>query len=88
MRFRLIIIFGEIAPAIVLGNFGRRRWLLAPQHAWRVAMWIGFYMTVPLLFYDYLYLAIHQQRGWMFMQTHWYLTVFYVIPRLLLPPIA
>ena len=45
-------------------------------------------MTVPLLFYDYLYLAIHQQRGWMFMQTHWYLTVFYVIPRLLLPPIA
>ena len=45
-------------------------------------------MTVPLFIYDYLYLAVHQQRGWAFLQTHWYLTAFYPLPWLLLPAIA
>ena len=45
-------------------------------------------MTVPLFFYDYLYLAVHQARGLSFLQTHWYLTAFYAIPWMLLPVIA
>lgn len=84
----LIIIFGQIVPAIALIYFGWRVCARAPHHAWPIAMWIAFYITVPFFVYDYLYLAIHQQRGWMFLQTHWYLTSFYVIPWLLLPPIA
>ena len=84
----LIIVFGEIAPALALGYFGWMRCSKATQHAWRTAMWIAFYMTVPLFIYDYLYLAVNQQRGWAFLETHWYLTAFYVIPWLLLPPIA
>ena len=84
----LIIVFGELVPALALGYFGWRRCTRAPQNAWRNAMWIAFYMTVPLFVYDYLYLAVHQQRGWMFLQTHWYLTAFYIIPWLMLSAIA
>ena len=84
----LIIVFGEIVPAVALGYIGWRRCARAPQHAWRSAMWIAFYMSVPLFAFDYLYLSVHQQRGWAFFETHWYLTAFYIIPWLLLPPIA
>jgi hypothetical protein len=83
-----IVVFGEIAPALALGYFAWRRCSRAPQHAWRTAMWIAFYMTVPLFAYDYLYLAVHQQRGWSFLQSHWYLTVFYFIPWPLLAAVA
>ena len=34
------------------------------------------------------YLAVHQQRGWAFLETHWYLTLFYVMPWVLLPVVA
>jgi hypothetical protein len=84
----LIIVFGEILPALALGYFLWRRCSRSPDRAWRSAMWIAFYMTVPLFAYDYLYLAVHQQRGWAFLQTHWYLTAFYIIPWLMAPPLA
>ena len=83
-----ILLFGELMPAAALGYFGWRRCSHAPQQAWRSAFWIAFYMTVPLFFYDYLYLAVHQARGLSFLQTHWYLTAFYAIPWMLLPVIA
>ncbi|MBL8525512.1 MAG: hypothetical protein JNN20_17670 [Betaproteobacteria bacterium] len=84
----LIIVFGEILPALALGYFLWRRCSRSPERAWRVATWIAFYMTVPLFAYDYFYLAMHQQRGWAFLHTHWYLTAFYIIPWLMAPPLA
>ncbi len=51
-------------------------------------LWIAFYATAPLFVYDYLYLAIHQARGLAFLKSYWYLTVFYVLPWAVLPPIA
>lgn len=84
----LIVVFGEIAPSLALGVFLWRRCRHAPDRAWRSAGWISFYMTVPLFAYDYLYLAVSQQRGWQFLHTHWYLTAFYLIPWLMAPAIA
>ena len=75
-------------PAGALVYFAWRRCVRAPQQAWRIAFWIALYMTVPLFVYDYLYLAVHQQRGWAFLETHWYLTLFYVLPWVLLPVVA
>jgi hypothetical protein len=86
----LIILFGEIAPAIALCYFVWRRCSRTQSRAetWQRAAWIAFYMTVPLFIYDYLYLAIHQSRGWSFLLSHWYLTAFYVIPWVLSPIIV
>ena len=83
-----IWMFGELLPGAALAYFGWRRCTRAPQHAWNSARWIAFYMTVPLFAYDFFYLAIHQQRGLAFLQSHWYLTLFYVIPWVMLPGIA
>ena len=88
LHLMALLIVGELFPAIALGYYGWRRCSRHPVRAWSSAMWIAFYMTVPLFAYDYLYLAVHQQRGWSFLQTHWYLSAFYVIPWVLLPPIA
>lgn len=83
-----VLVVGELLPAIALAYFGWRRCTRNPQLAWATALWIGFYMTVPLFVYDYLYLANYQGRGLSFLRTHWYLTSFYVIPWIILPPIA
>ena len=84
----MLWIFGEMLPAGALIYFAWRRCTRAPQYAWRIAFWIAFYMTVPLFVYDYLYLAVHQQRAWAFLETHRYLTHFYVMPWVLLPVVA
>lgn len=84
----MVIVFGEVAPALALGYFGWMRFTRSPQHAWRAAAWLAFYMSAPFFCYDYLYLAVHQQRGWTFLHSHWYLTAFYIIPWLLLPALA
>lgn len=88
----LILIGGVIFPTVALTAFGWRRCqresARQPAHVWACAARIAFYMTVPLFGYDYLYLALHQRRGWSFLISHWYLTVFYVIPWLLMPMVA
>jgi hypothetical protein len=53
-----------------------------------VACFTAFYFTAPYLAYDWLYLGLHQERGWSFLSSHWYLTAFYVTPWLTLPWIA
>ena len=85
-----IVVFGEILPAVALIYYAWRRCARAESigQVWQRAGWIGFYMTVPLFIYDYLYLAVHQELGWSFMISHWYLSAFYIIPWLLLPAIV
>ena len=83
-----LLIVGEVLPAFALGYYAWRRCSRHPERAWSCAMWIAFYMTVPLFCYDYLYLAEHQRRGWTFLQSHWYLTAFYFIPWVIAPTIA
>ena len=84
----MIAIFGIIFPAAIMMRFAYRLSIRKPTSAMQNVFWIAFYGTAPLFVYDYLYLAIHQARGLAFLKSHWYLTVFYVLPWLVLPPIA
>lgn len=54
----------------------------------RLASWLSFYFTVPLLVYDYVYCGWYLGYGWRFLTHYWYLTVFYFIPWLLFLPTA
>ena len=48
----------------------------------------AFYFTAPFFAYDWIVLGVHEQRGWDFLSTHWYLTAFYFTPWLTLPPVG
>lgn len=54
----------------------------------KAAAWIAFYFTVPLAFYDWLYCGIYLGHGMAFVGRFWYLSVYYVIPWLVLPVVA
>ncbi len=60
-----------------------RRTLLSVVAPRRAALWLAFYMTAPLLAYDLIYLGWHLGLGAGFLQSHWYLTAFYVLPWML-----
>ncbi len=63
----------------VLGTVRRGRRLA-------VALWLAFYITVPLSLYDALYCGVWLGYGAGFVTEFWYLTVYYVVPWLILPP--
>lgn len=78
-------IFGVLVPTVLYWRFALRRAAKKIAGAVATLVWMAFYFTVPLLVYDYLYLAVHQSRGWSFLVSHWYLTIFYVIPWAVVP---
>jgi len=41
------------------------------------ALWLAFYLTLPLFIYDYLLLGWYKGLGIKFVFPYWYLTVFY-----------
>ena len=59
---------------------------LATGRRLAVASWLAFYITVPLLLYDALYCGVWLGHGLRFFVDFWYLSVYYVIPWLILPP--
>lgn len=61
---------------------------LGPERRLTVALWMAFYFTVPLAFYDWLYCGIYLGNGIQFVFRYWYLTVYYAIPWFLLPLVA
>lgn len=65
---------------VLRGVGGRRRV--------RVSVWIAFYFTVPLAVYDWLYCGVYLGHGMKFVSAFWYLSVYYVIPWILLPAVA
>ena len=54
----------------------------------KVTVWIAVYFTVPLAIYDWLYCGIYLGHGMQFLSRFWYLTVYYIIPWVLLPMVA
>jgi hypothetical protein len=78
-----------IVPAIALGwvTYLRVRTMDARRAA-ATSIWMALYFTAPFLIYDWIYIGMHLGFGWSFLSTHWYLSVFYIIPWLLLPPIG
>jgi hypothetical protein len=61
---------------------------LRPARRIRVAWWMSFYFTVPLAAYDALYCGVHLGHGLAFVWKYWYLSVYYVIPWLVMPAVA
>ena len=53
-----------------------------------VSAWIAFYFTVPLAIYDWIYCGVFLGHGVQFLARYWYLSVYYVIPWIILPPVA
>lgn len=63
---------------IVIVHFRTRR--MTRREALVAACWTAFYFTAPYLVYDWVYLGLHQGRGASFLVSHWYLTMFYLVP--------
>ena len=61
---------------------------LRPERRLTSALWLAFYFTVPLAVYDSLYCGLYLSNGVQFLSSYWYLTVYYVIPWVLLPLLA
>jgi len=61
---------------------------IRPSRRLTVSRWMAFYFTVPLAFYDWLYCGIYLGSGLRFIVQYWYLSVYYVIPWILLPVVA
>lgn len=71
---------------VVVGLFVLRR--TRPERRLTLAFWISFYFTVPLAVADFLYCGIYLGLGLHFFAQYWYLTAFYIIPWLVMVPLA
>lgn len=52
------------------------------------SLWIAFYVTVPLAIYDWFYCGVFLGHGLHFLVRYWYVSVYYVIPWIMLPACA
>lgn len=69
-----IFVFFLILPLsyVVLRKIWKENYL-------KSSLWIAFYASVPLAFYDYIYLGLIKGLGHRYIFSHWYLTIFYFI---------
>lgn len=75
-----------VVPTLALVAIVHARTRRMTRESARTAVWrTAFYFTMPYMVYDYIYLGLHQERGWSFLASHWYLTAFYAAPWLTLP---
>ena len=56
-----------------------------PSRRLGLSLWMAFYFTVPLAAYDWLYCGVFLGHGFAFVLRYWYLSVYYLVPWLLLP---
>jgi hypothetical protein len=59
-----------------------------PEHRLSKSLWLSFYFSAPFLALDALYCGWYLGHGTAFFGLFWYLTVFYVIPWIIWPPIG
>ena len=59
-----------------------------PGRAFIASLWWAFYISFPLFVYDLLYAGLYLGYGLHFLWKMWYLTVYYVLPWLLFPPLG
>lgn len=53
-----------------------------------VSWWIALYFTAPLALYDWLYCGVYLGHGGAFVWRYWYVSVYYVVPWVLVPGVA
>ncbi len=49
------------------------------------SMILSIYFTVPFFIYDYIYCGIYLGDGMKFLTKYWYVTIFYLIPWIMVP---
>jgi hypothetical protein len=52
------------------------------------SLWWAFYISFPLFIYDLLYAGLYLGHGFNFLWKFWYLTVYYILPWFLFPPMG
>jgi hypothetical protein len=83
----MIVFDFVILPPIVYFVYASIR-KARPGRSLAVSLWMAFYISVPLFFYDLLYCGVYLGRGVRFIWEFWYLTVYYILPWLIFPPIG
>jgi hypothetical protein len=56
-----------------------------PDNGLKVTLWLSFYISVPLFFYDLIYCGIYLGNGIIFIWKYWYLTAYYILPWIFFP---
>ncbi len=62
-------------------------WVL-PDDPRRASLWMAFYGSVPFFVFDWLYVGLYLREGLKFVFSYWYLTVYYILPIVVLPPVG
>ncbi len=44
------------------------------------ALWMAFYIVVPLMIYDYIYIHLVRREPFDLLNKFWYLSIFYIVP--------
>ena len=73
----LVVVFPSLAYLRLSVSFLRQRQVTNKVTG---AFWLSFYFTVPLFFYDLIYLGAYKALGLGLLVSHWYLSVFYITP--------
>lgn len=63
--FAILPFIGSLVIIFFKGNF------------FKTALWLAFYTSVPVVFFDFITLGIIQGQGLQYLKTHWYLTIAY-----------
>jgi hypothetical protein len=66
----------------------RRAKLAGPGRGLEVCLWLAFYISVPLFIYDLVYCGWYLGHSVFFLTKYWYLTVYYILPWILFPPMG
>ena len=57
-----------------------------PGRGLKVCLWWSFYISVPLFIYDLIYCGFYLGHSIDFLSKYWYITVYYFLPWVILPP--
>lgn len=77
--------FDALLLPLLAVAFTRSLGRVRPGRRLAVSLWMAFYFTVPLAIYDWLYCGVFLRHELAFVSRYWYVSVYYVIPWILLP---
>ena len=86
--FRFMLLFDAVVFVVLW--FVVYRVLKHTPRNYRIplSLWLAFYITIPLFFYDYLYCGVYLGYGISFVSAFWFLSIYYVIPWIICPVTA
>ncbi len=83
-----MILFDLLALPPIWFLVYRRAKLAGPGRGLEVCLWLAFYISVPLFIYDLAYCGVYLGQSVAFLTKYWYLTVYYILPWILFPPMG